>query len=187
MNDGQTIGTPWQSLARSTGKLVPGDSVLLKRGSSWREQLNITNSGSPVAVITYDAYGSGPRPIITGSNILNSWVAVGNGAYQSAPLPSAPTNLYVDGGNPLINAGSAQGVAASPGSWFYDPSSHSVYILTASRDNPASHLIEAAVRNYAVYASSINYIQVSNLEVKQTVLSGILAENAGSEYWTVVV
>lgn len=50
-----------------------GDSVLFRKGQTWREQLTVPASGSAGLPITYGAYGTGDAPKIYGSTQLSSW------------------------------------------------------------------------------------------------------------------
>ena len=71
-NDGTTVTSPWKSLAKvNSFKFSPGDAIMLRRGSLWREQLNFPSSGSSKAQITIDAYGEGKLPIISGADLLS--------------------------------------------------------------------------------------------------------------------
>lgn len=56
---------PWNSLAQANdAELHPGDSLLLRRGSTCSGQLAPRGSGSAAAPITLGAYGTGPLPIV---------------------------------------------------------------------------------------------------------------------------
>jgi hypothetical protein len=60
-----TQAQPFQTLAKVSGLgLVAGDSVLLKRGDVWNEQLIPPSSGTLGNPITFDAYGSGAAPVL---------------------------------------------------------------------------------------------------------------------------
>jgi len=60
--NGRSASAAWRTLAKVNGSpLVGGDTVLLKRGDTWRGQL-VPHSGEPNAPITYAAYGRGPKP-----------------------------------------------------------------------------------------------------------------------------
>src|ERR1035438_5628404 len=60
-----------QSLYRvSQASLAPGDSVLLKRGQVWNEQLSIPASGAADAPITFGAFGTAAtQPVIDGTGV----------------------------------------------------------------------------------------------------------------------
>ena len=69
-NNGITTATPWQTLAKVNAlAILPGDTILFKRGCAWSGALAPANAqgalGSP---IVFDAYGSGAAPIINGVN-----------------------------------------------------------------------------------------------------------------------
>jgi hypothetical protein len=65
--DGLSQQKPWRSLERvNAAALRPGDTVLFKRGDTWRGQL-VPQSGRDGAPITYGAYGKGARPLLLGS------------------------------------------------------------------------------------------------------------------------
>ncbi|UFS70175.1 right-handed parallel beta-helix repeat-containing protein [Geomonas sp. RF6] len=70
--DGMSASTPWKTISRVNGSsFAPGDSILFKRGEMWREQLTPPSSGALGSVITFGTYGTGSRPVISGSNIVN--------------------------------------------------------------------------------------------------------------------
>ncbi len=67
-NNGTSTATPWLSLNKvSNAAIQPGDKVLFKRGDTFIGELKPTYSGASGAPITFSAYGTGDRPIITGS------------------------------------------------------------------------------------------------------------------------
>jgi sulfatase modifying factor 1 len=55
---------PWKTLARASVDYIPGDTILLKRGDTWNEELRPKGSGTPQKPITIGAYGEGNRPVI---------------------------------------------------------------------------------------------------------------------------
>lgn len=55
---------PWKTLARASVDFIPGDTILLKRGDMWDEELHPRGSGTPEKPITIGAYGEGNRPVI---------------------------------------------------------------------------------------------------------------------------
>ncbi|MBE7560336.1 right-handed parallel beta-helix repeat-containing protein [bacterium] len=62
---GLSPSTAWKSIARvHAGSYQPGDFVLFRRGGVWREELS-NNTG--LALVTHGAYGTGPDPMILGS------------------------------------------------------------------------------------------------------------------------
>jgi hypothetical protein len=66
-NDGLAEQSPWRSLNKvNAAALEPGDTVLFKRGDTWRGQL-VPQSGEDGSPITYAAYGQGSKPLLLGS------------------------------------------------------------------------------------------------------------------------
>jgi hypothetical protein len=73
---GTSQAQAWQTLARVgqiTYSMQPGDNILLERGGVYRDQLLIGLPGTATAPITVGAYGTGPLPIITGSDQITGW------------------------------------------------------------------------------------------------------------------
>jgi hypothetical protein len=72
-NNGTSQNSAWATIAKVNSKtLNAGDTVLLKRGSSWNTSLDIHNSGTASAPIIVGAYGSGGAPQVFRLNITGS-------------------------------------------------------------------------------------------------------------------
>lgn len=84
---------PWCSLTRVTSgrPYGPGDSILLARGATWAQSLDLTGSGTSAAAITVGAYGTGSAPKITNTSQVGYGVRVTNGSYWTI------RDLEVDG------------------------------------------------------------------------------------------
>lgn len=92
----QQPSTPWQSLNRLNqffSSLLPGDSILFKRGDTFRGYLQVSISGSNASPVVLSAYGTGTDPVISGFSTVTNWSAAGNGTW-TAPLPAAPAMVY---------------------------------------------------------------------------------------------
>lgn len=62
-----TVTQPWRSLGRLGGvRLDPGDTVKLRSGSRWSEQLSIDSDGIDGRPVRVARYGKGKPPVITG-------------------------------------------------------------------------------------------------------------------------
>ena len=98
-NSGTSSAAAWKTIAKINATVLkPGDYVLFKRGGIWREQLEITGSGVEGNPIVYDAYGTGPAPIITGSDVVTGWTNYSGNIYKThISTIATPTQLYVDG------------------------------------------------------------------------------------------
>jgi Right handed beta helix region len=108
--DGRSLRSAWQHLetinayARREG-FHPGDSILLKRGCRWREQMELSslntsgsllNSGSDRQPITITAYGTGDFPTIDGADLASEWKSVVPGTFVTS-LSGPVYKVFVDG------------------------------------------------------------------------------------------
>src|SRR5688572_6407639 len=68
--------TPWHSLQKLQDHiniLKAGDSILFEKGSVFFGTLSLQGSGSEDKQIYLGAYGTGPKPVITGSVEIKNW------------------------------------------------------------------------------------------------------------------
>jgi hypothetical protein len=69
-NSGTSSTGPWKSLAKVSGTTFQaGDVINFKRGSVWSGNLEVRNSGTSTASITYQAYGTGTAPQIKNAGV----------------------------------------------------------------------------------------------------------------------
>lgn len=72
-DSGLTEELAWKTINKvNTSSFNAGDSILFKRGETWREQLTVPSSGSSGSPITFGAYGSGADPIIDNRSLLDT-------------------------------------------------------------------------------------------------------------------
>ncbi len=63
--EGTSPETAWKDFARINGRVLgPGERLLLRRGSVFNQELNVSARGTKDAWAEIGAYGSGPRPAI---------------------------------------------------------------------------------------------------------------------------
>jgi hypothetical protein len=94
-NNGTSASMAWQTIAHVNAQTFqPGDSILFKRGDVWNESLTPPSSGTSGNPITFDAYGTGPAPNLTGYYAVPSsaWVLVTGNAWK-APLPATYSTI----------------------------------------------------------------------------------------------
>jgi hypothetical protein len=104
-NSGTDASSAWQTINRlNSARLSPGDNVLFRRGDTFYGSIVVSNSGSGGNPITYGAYGSGNKPIITGFTSITSWNNLGGNIWESSnAVSSLPnTNMVVVNG---VNTG----------------------------------------------------------------------------------
>ena len=144
-NNGTSVSTAWQTIAHVNGQTFqPGDSVLFKRGDVWNESLAPGSSGSSGNPITFDAYGTGAAPNLTGYYAVPStaWVMVTGNAWKAA-VPATYTTINFC----LVGSVWGQKVAAAtsnltaPGDFYL--ANGFVYVYAVG--NPATFYNEAIV------------------------------------------
>ncbi len=139
-NDGLSPERPLKT--DSTRQFAAGDTILLKRGCVIRNAL-VARCGTPLAPITYGAYGDGPKPAFMGSVPLgdpNRWVQQRPSIWRyTGEIPSEVCNLVFNGGASCgILRWSADDVR-QPGDW------HSTGIGANASSDPAKHLAGAVL------------------------------------------
>jgi len=98
-NNGTTVGTPWRTLGQVNGQtFLPGDSVLLRRGDVWNESLVPPSSGTSGNPISFDAYGTGAAPNLTGYYAVpaSAWVLVTGNAWKAQLTPVTGTYTAIN-------------------------------------------------------------------------------------------
>lgn len=182
------VGKPWKTLSKvNSATLNPNDSVLFKRGHSWRGQL-IPKSGDSTGVVTYADYGSGKKPIIMGSvnkSKTTDWTLYSTGVWRLSDTISP------DVGNLIYNKATSSfgkkkmlaSQLASTDDYYYDIPTKVLYIISPS--NPASRYtdIELALRNHIVYFQNTQYVTVRNLALKYGAAHGFGGGN--TKNWTI--
>lgn len=133
-NNGTSSGTPWQTLAYTSGKYSAGDIILLKRGDTWYETLTVSASGSSGNRITFGAYGTGDNPVVSGFTVVTGWTNAGGGIYsKSISTSSTPNMVTVNGHNTPIGRWPDMSETTGWPSDTYTPSSFSSTQITDSR------------------------------------------------------
>jgi len=90
---GTSPDTAWASLDRvNSADIQPGDSVLFRRGDTWRGSLRPRN-GREGAPVLYGAYGEGTKPILMGSvdkSDAAAWRDEGGNLWSTGHVPAPP-------------------------------------------------------------------------------------------------
>jgi parallel beta-helix repeat protein len=186
-NDGTTVTSPWKSLAKvNSFKFSPGDAIMLRRGSLWREQLNFPSSGSSKAQITIDAYGEGQLPIISGADLMSgsSWSQAsssGSSIWQ-ASVPVQP-NVVIFDGTKGHNQSSLAALTTEL-DWFWE--SKTLYIFSSGP--PASVYakpgVEFGARLSGVNLTGISYVTLRNVSVTG---ANAIPYGEGAGIWAITV
>jgi hypothetical protein len=98
-NAGTSRSAPWRSLGRlndSRSIFVPGDSILLERGSVFEGTLIIQFSGQKGKEIYIGPYGSGSLPMISGATEVHNWKSQTTDIWMSE-VTTTPSTLFING------------------------------------------------------------------------------------------
>ena len=90
--------TPWKSLDKLNSvfsTLLPGDVIYFNRGDIFYGSINPTTSGTSSGAITFTAYGTGNKPIITGLADATGWRTVGTNIWESNTISSGQATAMV--------------------------------------------------------------------------------------------
>lgn len=188
--DGQSEGRAWRSLQRvNEARLAPGDTVLLRRGGVWPERLACPVSGRPGQPITFDAYGEGPPPLITGVDELvgADWRSEGSNRWSTriSALGFDPqrrsTAVYIDGQKGAVGKDGNDGSISQirePGDWHMD--SRELTIFSRNPPGQAYRSVEGSLRNACILLSNVSYQVYRNIDTTKA-RRPIVAGDPGDE------
>jgi len=164
----------WQTVNKvNNSTFGPGDSVLFKRGEIFRGYtLRPPSSGSSSNVITFGAYGSGDKPIISGAARAtgawtnegsNKWSLWWSGGNWNGVISQDPSEVYfVDNrGFKTIDTTYLN----HEKDWYYDSANGKLYVYTENAGGPASEWpdIEAATVQDCLYVNGKSYITFESI------------------------
>ncbi len=200
---GTSEAQAWKTLAKvnTQGRVsgfAAGDSILFKRGATWRETLLVFDpsngkhsSGTADAPITFGAYGIGNDPVISGSNRVTGWTLQGGNiwkaslAFTATSYASNPEVVYFDGERGDMK--SAVSELAGAKAWYW--ASNTLYVYATQNPDTlyASSGVEVAARDYCiwgVYQCGANYIVVQDLELKNANHKNLIVD-VDNHHWTI--
>lgn len=150
-NNGKSPAAPFATIAKvNTLSLNPGESVMFRRGCTWRESLAQASAGTASAPITFGSYGSGRLPVISGADVIPSWTS------ESVTTPtflsggSAPQAwwMFEEASGSVANDGSANGNTLTVNG--------GVYARSASAKEGAKSADTASSRYYTLAIASLS-------------------------------
>ncbi len=151
-NDGLTFQTPWATIAAAQAWLDSPNptsdrrQVLLKRGDVWRVSQGLASTAPGTRVSDWGLLAS-PPPRITGfTTVINAddpaW-QIASGAAFSRPEATGVSWVREDGdvdlASPLSKQDSLVQVEATPGSWWWNDMTGTLYLHPRAGDDPRSN------------------------------------------------
>jgi len=203
-NSGISPGLAWKSVSKvNRSTLVPGDTILFKRGQTWREGLKPTSSGAASKWITFGAYGTGNKPLLLGSfdkSLTSDWTKdTGNIWKSTAKFNLYEARSFPDVGNIIFNNGGSCGTkrmtskyqCVGQGDFYHSLTDSLVYMYSISNPGTVYTNIEVApkhapssLREANIYVENKRYLTFENLDLRYAGAFGI-SLTPGSSYITV--
>lgn len=167
-NNGTSAATAWKTIAKvNQTHLAPGDTILLRRGSIWREELVLSSSGRDGDPITIDAYGSGALPILAEADPVPSrnWSKCSGCSPGIWQVSIAQQPNVVISGSRKGNKKPGLDAVKNPDDWSWQ--SGVLYVDSASdpSDPRAELAIEVGARPSGIDLTGISYVVLRNVEV----------------------
>jgi hypothetical protein len=183
LNNGLSISTAWKTLAKlNASTFAPGDQILLKRGELWRENILLGWSGLPDNPILFAAYGTGDRPIVTGSQPITEWTPAGGNIFL-ATVPAETLKVFYNGAPLTHNTTSFQNLGSNQWNW----DSNTLYINVGA--HPSNGLVEIITldstnNGFALWDGTQipgrggrSYVTIDGIHIRHFKLNGIQAVN----------
>jgi hypothetical protein len=165
-NDGLSAATAWETMAKVNGStFAAGDSILLKRGETWRESLVVPSSGTAGNPIRFDAYGTGAAPTITGRLDLPAaaWSVDSGNVWKATATASSMSFALFE--SIWGTKQTAKANVLADRDWYF--ASNTLYVHATS--NPATYYGAVAAMLMAggqlVYINGRSYVDVQHLRL----------------------
>ncbi|HEX9654339.1 MAG TPA: right-handed parallel beta-helix repeat-containing protein [bacterium] len=186
-NDGSSESTAWRSISKVNGtNLQPGDVVRFKSGEIWREELAIKNDGVSGIPVMYEAYGNGPKPIITAADLFVDWTPTPGADNVWQTTTPTQTRIVVFDGE-LGKETTARLSVDREFEWYWENNILYVYSTVDPAQLYREPGVEVGVRNNAIFGNARNYYTIDGLDLrgangKQNSGAGLLL---GGDYVTI--
>jgi parallel beta-helix repeat protein len=160
-NNGLSTDAAWKTINKvSTSSFNAGDSILFKRGETWREQLAIPSSGTSGHPITFGAYGHGAKPTISASDLIAGWAENSANTWKVA-LTTKPKQVFFNGVRGTLKTSVAS--LMSKGDWCWRSGVLYVYSITDPDSAYVYPGIEVSKRNSSIVGIAKHYVIIKNL------------------------
>lgn len=166
VNPGTSESAPWQTISKvKSFGLAAGDFVLFKRGEAWHEELVIKQDGAQGAPITFGAYGTGEKPIISAADIVSDWETTGSLMNVWQAVADTKTRMVIFDNTLGIEENSLSGLD-SEREWYWQSGVLFIY----SNSDPGRAFttpgIEVGKRDNAILGHSRNYYTIDGLHLR---------------------
>lgn len=193
-NAGTSLDAPFKTIQKAMNTAVAGDTVIV-RGGTYREDVEVTHGGTASAPIILEAY-PGEIPVIKGSDVVTGWTQYNANIWKKTGWPYNSQQVFVDfdsnPGNSLQQIGMPSqyynsweypnpvgtGLSSmTPGSFYYDPSTQTLYVWLADGSDPNKHVMEASVRRRLLFLHQ-PYVDVKGFAFRHSNTSAFTQQGA---------
>jgi predicted outer membrane repeat protein len=126
-NNGTSTSTSWPFSKVNSTTFSPGDNILFNRGETFYGSITVSNSGTAGNPITFGAYGTGAKPIITGFTSVTAWTNLGGNIWESTNAISTFSTL-----NMVVVNGVNTPMGRIPNTGFYTYQTHNANVSITS-------------------------------------------------------
>lgn len=163
---------PWKTLAKASKAYEPGDTILLKCGDTWDEELRPQGEGTPEKPITIGAYGEGKKPVIDRQDFNKDFTGIRLSNQGGFKIVGIEFNRCMTG----IYADFAKGCPTKKYLWIEDCYFHDALLYQHYEDYP-KHKIGLGV---CLFSDELaNKVVLSDITVKNCVFRRL-----ASAFWT---
>ena len=167
---GTSPATAWKTMNKvnsKTSDFVPGDSILFKRGETWKgTRLYIENiEGTSLTNIVYGAYGTGNKPVI--NSIINqnhTWTSIGGNIWKANNPPADNPGRMLINGVEKLRANIQSELDGVNFFWRYDEGTNDLYIFSTTDPN-GSTTIEYAT-DFPLIIGYASNVTICNLDLQ---------------------
>jgi len=164
-DDGLSEANAWQTISKINGfAFSAGDVCKLKRGEVWREQWAVNTGGASGNPVTYDAYGTGELPKITGCDLLTGWTLVSGSVYRAAFTESIDIYLLLED-DVMATLVASQAAVDGAGKFWHDATNNFTYYWAIDSADPDTHTMEIGARYDVVGCDDRAYIAINNIHM----------------------
>jgi parallel beta-helix repeat protein len=183
---GTAPSIPWQTVNKvNSHRILPGDSVLFRRGDTWRQVLLPSFSGNSSAPIIFGAYGSGDRPVFNAAALATGWTPDATKQRWTARAAGAPNQVFFD--EKLGARRMSLSELKIPDDWYYASGLLSVFSLTDPASTYTSPGVEVSMAPSAIDTNHQSYLIFDSLagEHANSDAGGGMVVGAGSAHITI--
>ncbi|WP_309399729.1 right-handed parallel beta-helix repeat-containing protein [Cerasicoccus maritimus] len=155
----------WASITRvNAASLSPGDTVLFNSGDVFADATLLPDSGNASNPVTYSAYGSGVKPVLTTAIELpiSGWTDLGGDVYQIA-LPDETCMVVGDG----VYFPPANSVATlADGTYYWDSAGYLYVQDSAGSPNISGKVFRVGQRDNVIKFQGEDFVVIEGLRLE---------------------